>query len=272
MRLKKYLQINNKIAIVSTLVLLALSASIISELIWKVLEKDGAPNLNSKLVIQHGVKKLPMPTNLFGVFNSTIKQQHSNIKSTRLNLTLIGILNQKNQSLAIIKQGGGQDKIYKINDFIDSSTMIKEVHAKYIILARNGGFEKLTMKRNKIDFTKNKNVSMQPPISTTNKSKLLGYLKQLNTNPKELLSIVSVKPNYTKDGMNGFTISPGIEHKLFDKLGLKRGDIITHINNIEINSLSQAIKLRKELSKQTYFDFMIERKGRTLSLSINLNQ
>ncbi|WP_300429070.1 type II secretion system protein N, partial [Candidatus Thioglobus sp.] len=70
-----------------------------------------------------------------------MKQQHDNIKSTRLNLTLIGILNQYQQSLAIIKQGSGKDKIYKINDFIDSSTLIKEIHAKYIILSRNGSFE-----------------------------------------------------------------------------------------------------------------------------------
>lgn len=273
MYIKNYHQVNKKVAMASTFILIILSASIISELLWKVLEKKHDANNPIAATIPSNIESMLMPNNLFGMLDSTNnQQQHNNIKSTRLNLTLIGILSQNQQSLAIIRQGGGKDKIYKLNDFIDSSTMIKEVHAKYVILSRNGNLEKLTIKRNKIDFTKSKKIHEKSPINTVSKSKLLGYLKQLDTNPKKLLSIVSVKPNYTKNGMHGFIISPGIERKLFSELGFQKNDIIVSINNTELTNLSQAIKLRKELSKQQYFDFTIQRNGQTLPLSINLNQ
>jgi len=271
MYIKNYQQINKKIALASIFILIIFSASIISKLVWQVLEKDPDNNHLSKPIIQHNTKAVLLPNNLFGLPKSAVKQQHNNIKGTKLNLTLIGILGQNQQSLAIIRQGGGKDKIYKINDFIDSATLITEIHTKYVILSRNGGFEKLTIKHNKINLSGDKTIYKQPSISAANKSKLTGYLQQLNTNPKQLLSIVSVKPNYTKNGMRGFIVSSGAERKLFTKLGFKNNDIITSINNIELNNISQAIKLRKELSKQTYFDFMIERKGQILPLSINLN-
>ena len=272
MYIKNYQQINKKAALISAFILIILSASIISELIWKMFEKDTSTSHPSEFITQHNTETTSLPNDLFGTLQSTVKQQHDNIKSTRLNLTLIGILNQDQQSLAIIKQGSGKDKIYKINDFIDSSTLIKEIHAKYIILSRNGSFEKLTIKHNNIDFSEIKNTFKPFTISTANRSKLMGYLQQLNTNPQKLLSIVSVKPNYTENGMRGFIVSSGVERKLFTRLGFKNNDIIISINNTELTNLSQAIKLRKELSKQTYFDFMIERKGQILPLSVNLNQ
>lgn len=272
MQIKNYQQVNKKLAMASVFILIILSASIISELFWKVLEKKSNTNNPITSTIPNNVEVMLLPSNLFGMLDSTSKQLHNNIKSTRLNLTLIGILNQNQQSLAIIRQGSGKDKIYKLNDFVDSSTMVKEIHTKYVILSRNGSFEKLAIKRNKIDFTEGKKNYKKSPIDTVSKSKLLGYLKQLNTNPKKLLSIVSVKPNYTKNGMYGFIVSPGIERKLFAELGFKKNDIIVSINNTELTNLSQAIKLRKEFSKQRYFDFTIQRKGQTLPLSINLNQ
>ena len=272
MYIKNYQQINKKIALASTFILIILSASIISKLVWQVLEKESNNSYISKPTIQNNTKAVLLPNNLFGTLQSAVKQQHNDIKSTRLNLSLIGILNQDQQSLAIIKQGSGKDKIYKINDLINSSTSIKEIHAKYVILSRNGSFEKLSMKHNKIDFSKKKTTHKPSSISKSNRSKLMGYLQQLNTNPQKLLSIVSVKPNYTNNGMRGFVISPGAERQLFTKLGFKNNDTIISINNTELTNLSQAIKLRKELSKQTYFDFMIERKGQILPLSVNLKQ
>ena len=272
MYIKNYQQINKKIALASIFILIIFSASIISKLVWQVLEKDPDNNHFNKPTIQHNSEVVLLPSNLFGALNSTIKQQYDNIKNTRLNLSLSGILNQNQQSLAIIKQGNGKDKIYKINDLIDSSTSIKEIHAKYVILSRNGSYEKLSIKHNKIDFSKNKKTYKPSLISKSNRVKIMGYLQQLNTSPQKLLSIVSVKPNYANNGMRGFIISPGAERQLFSKLGFKNNDVITSINGTELSNLSQAIKLRKELSKQTYFDFTIERKGQTLSLSVNLNQ
>jgi type II secretion system protein C len=270
MNIQNYQKLNKQIALVATFVVIILLASSLSELTWKLVDYDDTTPKIEHAVNSKQLNTLDLPKNLFGVSKSSTNQNYNNVGKTRLNLTLIGILNQKDQQLAIIKQGNGKERIFKLNDIIVNNVSIKEIYSKYIIIENNGHSEKLNLKRRDINFSKKqtKNISL---ISAPNKSKLQGYLQQLSVNPKSLLSVVSVRPNYTKSGMRGFVIAPSNEHKLFKELGFKKNDIILSINNSTLNSLSQAITLRKALSHERYFDFEIERTGQIRTLSVNLN-
>jgi len=267
-----YKKINNNAARLVTLISVIWLASIISELVWQLLDQE-APSANTKnFTIQpSNVSKLYLPHHLFGVLQSSAKQDYNNISKTRLNFLLKGILKQQKESLAIVKNGRIKSKIYKLGDFITPSVSIKEIYSKYIVIENNGNLEKLELKRKDIQFDTKLDNTRDTQINTADKSKLRHYLTQLNTSPKKLLSVVSVRPNYSNNTLRGFVISPGSEKALFKELGFRKNDIILSINDTALNSLSQAIKLRKDLAEQKYFNFTIDRQGEIHSLSVDLN-
>ena len=265
-------KINDVIALVSTLALVILTASIISKVIWQILEKDNSFPASKTLDINISETKvnLRLPSNLFGSLTSIEAPKYSKIEKTRLNLVLVGILSKQENPSVIIKQQGDKENIYQINDFITPTTILKEVFSEYVVLERNGNLEKLEIIRKGLEESNTNNASSYE-ISNSNKSKLSQYLKDLNNKPENLFNVLSVGPNYSNGELRGFIISPGTEKALFEGLGFQKNDIILNINNNELTNLSQAFKLRSVLVEQKLFNFKVERKGQIKFLTINLN-
>jgi len=267
----EFKKINKFLALVCTLLLIIIGASIISKLVWQIIDKETSfPIAN---ILSSSIKTnstLSLPTNLFGALNSTEETNHSKIETTPLNLVLFGILSKQVNPSVIISKEGEKEKIYQINDFITPNTVLKEIFSQYVILDRNGTIEKLEIKREKLDASYVDNAS-NSKITQSNKLKLNNYLKDLKKNPENLFDILSVQPNFINGRLRGFIISPGIEKELFKDLGFKKNDIILNINNSALNNLSEAIKLRDILVEKKIFNITIERNGLTKFFSINLN-
>lgn len=265
-------KINDVIALVSTLALVIFTASIISKVIWQVLEKDNSFPASKTLDINTTETSVNsrLPSNLFGSLTSSEPAKYSKIEKTRLNLVLVGILAKQENPSVIIKQQGDKENIYQINDFITPTTILKEVFSDYVVLERNGNLEKLEIIRKGLEES-NTNNAPSYEISNSNKSKLSQYLKDLNNKPENLFNVLSVEPNYSNGELRGFIISPGTEKALFEGLGFQKNDIILNINNNELTNLSQAFKLKNVLVEQKLFNFKVERKGQLKFLTINLN-
>ena len=265
-------KINDVIALVSTLALVIFTASIISKVIWQVLEKDNSLPASKTLDINTTETSVNprLPSDLFGSLASTEPAKYSKIEKTRLNLVLVGILAKQENPSVIIKQQGDKENIYQINDFITPTTILKEVFSDYVVLERNGNLEKLEIIRKGLEES-NSNNAPSYEISNSNKSKLSQYLKDLNNKPENLFNVLSVEPNYSNGELRGFIISPGTEKALFEGLGFQKNDIILNINNNELTNLSQAFKLKNVLVEQKLFNFKVERKGQIKFLTINLN-
>ena len=264
-------KINNITALICTLALIITLASIISKVVWQVLDKETSFPMDKAL--SNNIKNTPtlsLPINLFGVLDSAENPNHSKIENTRLNLVLVGILSkQENPSVIIIKEGE-KEKIYQINDFITPNTVLKEVFSQYVILDRNGSIEKLEIKREKMS-TSSTDKALSSRITQSNKLKLKGYLKDLKTKPENLFDVLSVQPNFINGKLRGFIIAPGLEEELFKGLGFEKNDIIININNSDLNNLPESLKLRDILVEEKIFNITINRKGQTKFLTINLN-
>ena len=265
-------KINDVIALVSTLALVIFTASIISKVIWQILEKDNSLPASKALDINttETIVNSRLPSNLFGSLTSTEPAKYIKIEKTRLNLVLVGILAKQENPSVIIKQQGDKENIYQINDFITPTTILKEVFSDYVVLERNGNLEKLEIIRKGLEES-NTNNAPSYDISSSNKSKLSQYLKDLNNKPENLFNVLSVEPNYSNGELRGFIISPGTEKALFEGLGFQKNDIILNINNNELTNLSQAFKLKNVLVEQKLFNFKVDRKGQIKFLTINLN-
>ena len=260
-------------------------AFLLSDIFWLFLSKDNTQlpvfKYNSQVI-----NNTKLPLNIFGKENKVIKKAYKKVEATELNFFLVGIVNNSNQSFAIIKKvKNGFENIYKIGDKINSRAYIKDIDDKFVIISNNGKDEKLTIeyKVNKINKafsqttvknnnkagnkTNNKGVKLKYNV----KRKLRSYLAGMKTNPASALAIVAVEPNFTAGLLNGFKVFPSKERELFFKIGFKSGDIIIKINDIELNQISQAFKIGKTLATQKVFVFVVLRDNVEHYINLDIN-
>jgi general secretion pathway protein C len=254
------------------ILLLIWLAHLSTNLIWQSVELlDAEPKYaiqNLKNIIKKQNQTLSLPIHLFGIVDKK-NITYQKTKNTRLNLNLIGILNQGKKSLAIIKYKS-KDNIYQIGDTIASGVTIKDIKIKYIILSRHGDLEKLLLTQKSIKKFVTNNNNKVSKLSVSQKNKVKKYQKQLLTNPVSLFALVGIKPKYINNRLSGFSLFPTKERKLFYDLGFKKDDILIEINQNKFTSINQAMQLGKELANQTDFDLTVKRNQQIKILSISL--
>ncbi|WP_369177949.1 type II secretion system protein N [Candidatus Thiodubiliella endoseptemdiera] len=278
--------INRKVALLVTILLLVLAGFQSFQLGQKFLYGGGAirPLTQQAMHQENSTPRLDLPDKLFGSVGSAIKP-HKLIRKTRLNLTLIGVLSQQKNALAIIKQDN-KEKIYKINDEINAVAYVKAIYSKYIVINHNGNDEKLSIKHKAVPMERAKKERKPRKKKMANAQKINDNsidqngvivietrdklkLKKILGSPEKMLSVISVQPNYRDGDLYGFKLNPGKEKVLFKKIGLQSGDVILEVNGISLDNWFKLVPARLEMSKQN-FDLVIKRKNRMHFLSINL--
>ena len=268
---------NKQASFIFNLILLVWLAHLLANTIFQLLVDNQTTTIEThQSIVKKQSQKLTLPLNLFGIVKQKPKT-YSRTKNTRLNLNLIGILNQGKKSLAIIKYNS-KDNIYQIGDTIASGVTLKDVKKKYIILSRHGNLEKLQLKQaklNKFIETQSKNTNRNAKtkvakLSNTQKKVVKKYQRQLLTNPISLFQLVGIKPKYENDRLSGFLLFPTNERKLFFDLGFKKNDILIEINQNPLTNMGQAMRLSRGLAKQTNFTLTVKRNQQIKILSIKL--
>ncbi len=234
-----------------------------------------------------------LPKGLFGVEAKAPapKPTYQKVKKTNLDVTLIGII-KKSTPLAIIKFANKQVEIYGINDSIRGIAVVKAIENDFVIINYNGKDEKLVIERpidpailGKLVDASNKKIQVSPKskptpepsapkpvaISNSEKQTLKRYLQRARINPMSLLGVIRVEPFFSNGALIGFKVFPGREVALFNTIGLKSGDIVTEINGVKLDKLSSAIKIGKDLAKETEFNVSIERNGQMQNIYFSLN-
>lgn len=205
-----------------------------------------------------------------------------NAPETRLNLTLRGLvaLSSQEGALAIIAQGGGEENAYKVGDKVPGGAVLHEIHADRVILERGGRFETLTL-------PKDKTVMAEPPAQTRLPSaggraglgagpsvdvrQLQAIRDTIQNNPQEAMQLVNAQPVMDGGQLKGYRLNPGRDRKLFNSVGLRPGDIVTSVNGIPLNDMSQMGALFEQLNSANRLDITLERGGRQRQLSLSLD-
>ncbi|MBI2487208.1 MAG: hypothetical protein HYW01_09670 [Deltaproteobacteria bacterium] len=85
-------------------------------------------------------------------------------------------------------------------------------------------------------------------------------LDELLSNPNELLTQARVIPQ--EDGLRFFAIRP---NSVFFKIGIRNGDILHKINEVELSNVENALNLFEELRGQSKFNINLTRRGQKLT-------
>jgi type II secretion system protein C len=171
-------------------------------------------------------------------------------------LKLFGITysNSGKINFAILGFNLGEQKRYKENDLISNNITLKTIKSNFVIINRDGIRERVSFSEDSsLSIIKRKVVKLTKPSSS------MKALSSLN-------KVMSFKPYFTNGRLEGYEISSGQEEEIFNRSGLKKGDILIAVNGLNFNDPS----LAKEISSSNVrLDLLRDRKA--LSLMVGLN-
>jgi len=97
-------------------------------------------------------------------------------------------------------------------------------------------------------------------------------MRKIITNGRVIRGYLGVSVNSTNDTLKGFTVDDVEDNSPAFKAGVKPGDIVYQINNVEINSFTQALDIIAETKPGTTLPFKLIRKKQLLEVSVTISE
>ncbi|MGX5175109.1 type II secretion system protein GspC [Aliikangiella sp. IMCC44653] len=231
--------------------------------------------------------------NLFGNV-AQVKQapvQQEKVVETKLNLKLRGIYaaDSQHKANAIIEDGRGQQAVYFIGEQLKVSgrVFLREVEKDRVILETNGRREALRLEQHEmaiklIGGERKPELNERKPDNSRQKvsdkrqdaelsQKLNDYRDKFQRDPTSIGEVIRGQPHVVNGELQGFRIQPGGDKRLFQELGLRRGDVVTAINGVTLTNMQDAMSLMNDVSSMQEVNVEIQRGKEQLSLLLNLN-
>ena len=205
------------------------------------------------------------------------------IEDTRLNLQLAGVFafEPAEYAIAIISTGSGDQNAYGVGDKINGDTSLVAVYPDHVILRNRGKLEKLALPENVQPIA----VAPVQSASNTASSRNTGAAQpvELPTNPRELRDtlarnpamlgrVVAAEPYQENGKLVGYRITPKQNPEILEAQGIVAGDVITRVNNIQLNSQKQGIRALRNAVKAENLEVTVLRDGIEVPVSISLAQ
>lgn len=193
------------------------------------------------------------------------------IPISSLNLVLTGVVVAGNQSYALIEANGQPQKPFSLHSEVLPGARLVAVYPDRVLIRRAGRVESLLLKQPDVDIGGGEPAPgvapaiPLPPIHRLTPGNYLvppALMRQEVAHPQPLLTQAVMVP-YEAGGFLIRSIAPG---SLYQKLGLKAGDVIRAVNGQPLDSLKQAMQAYQKLPTMTQIDLQILRNGQVEDL------
>lgn len=266
---------------ITALVLLMLS---LAQWTWQLMQPPAATvNLEQAAEVRaEGDYQLPalLAANFFGAAEPIANDPAlESIPLSSLNLTLTGVMVTPTGSFAFISADGAPEQPIGVGEDIVAGAQLHEVYADRVLIRRGGMTESLMLKesgaalpgdaitetaRSAPRAGANTNVDVQRRGNTFNLER--NQLNQQMQRP-EFLSQALMVPN-AGGGFLVREIQPG---SVYEKLGLKVGDVINSVNGQSVNTVEDVMKIYQQLgANAAQVNLEVKRAGKTESLHYNI--
>jgi general secretion pathway protein C len=139
------------------IVCLVLSAVLIGDSLLLWFKKSPLPQPDQPAVKTEKVMIKPhKPLSTYALFGEGTDLTEATIQDTPLNLTLVGILRATNSadSQALISTDDAKEKLYLVNDKINTDTILWRIQKHSVLLKRHGNIEKLSLRKQALHMKK----------------------------------------------------------------------------------------------------------------------
>ena len=209
---------------------------------------------------------------LFASSDKTTRTTQAPPVKTKLNLRLVGTnLSAMHSPFAIIEdKSKRQQDVFEVNESIFGKAKLTEIFPEYVRLEHAGKIEALYLE----DGSSSPGPSSTDGPPSDDQSSFSIPEEELSealANLPKLLVQARAVPYFRNGesiGMRLFAIKRG---SLYEKLGLKNGDIIRSINDTSLSDPAQALKLFEELKDQRAIEVTLERAGQEKNLQYSID-
>ncbi len=202
-----------------------------------------------------------------------------NAPETQLNLTLTGIVSstRDHDSRALIKDNKNEQNPYSVGGSITNNVKLHAIYSNRVILDRSGRFETLILEQEKKARAALAQAVKTAPDSSASTQQVepdvaedIGQAReQILQDPSKASQYLRIQPERRDGKIAGYRVYPGSNRALFQKAGLRPGELVTAINGQSLENPGESLKLLGDLAQAPNVSVTLERGGQTRTLTVS---
>jgi general secretion pathway protein C len=213
---------------------------------------------------------------LFGVaVADPAAQDPENAPTSSANLVLAGTIATQDpkHGVAIITDGGPA-KVYSVGDNVGGASL-HSVYMDHVILDRAGSLETLLLPRLLLSTPRGPPPARRIGLGDARTAAAVDNIRHMvQQDPSILDQVMRTVPSYDNAAgkLRGFRAYPGRNRAIFNKLGLKPGDLVTAINGTALDDPQHSQEVFNTIQSSDHVTVTIERGGQKQDISLNIAQ
>ena len=212
---------------------------------------------------------------LFGVAAPDASlQDPANAPQSTANLVLAGTIASQDpkRGVAIISDGG-PSKVYSVGDNVGGATL-HSVYLDHVILDRGGALETLLLPRLLGPGMRAPAVVRRSGGDARTVAAVDNIRRMVQQDPGILDQVMRTVPSYDNAAgrLRGFRAYPGRNRQIFNKLGLKPGDLVTAINGTALDDPQRSQDVFNTIQTSDHVTVTLERGGQKQDITLNIAQ
>jgi len=212
---------------------------------------------------------------LFGVaVADPATQDPNNAPLSSANLVLAGTIATENpkRGIAIISDGG-PFKVFSVGDNVNGASL-HSVYLDHVILDRGGTLETLVLPRLIAGGSRITSPRRVPGGDPRTVQAVDNIRRMVQQDPGILDQVMRTVASYDNAAgkLRGFRAYPGRNRAIFNKLGLKPGDLVTAINGQALDDPQHSQEVFNTIQSSSSVTVTIERNGQKQDISLNIAQ
>jgi general secretion pathway protein C len=198
-------------------------------------------------------------------------QDPANAPLSSANLVLAGTIATQDpkRGIAIITDGG-PSKVYAVGENVNGATLYS-VYLDHVILDRGGTLETLLLPRL---LAGTRGPLRAGPVLARASEAVDNVRRMVQQDPGLLDQVMRTVPSYDNVAgkLRGFRAYPGRNRNIFNKLGLKPGDLVTAINGQPLDDPQHSQEVFNTIQSSNTVTVSVERGGLKQDITLNVAQ
>ena len=182
------------------------------------------------------------------------------LEATKLNLALLGtVCSNSNFDFAVIEETDKKKQgLFRVGDAVATATVVKIMRG--IVVLRVGDSDEILKMKEGDPGKKNVERTVSSPKGkiTVRKTDIDDAFKNMG----QMMTQVRIKPYFSAGKPDGFMISRIKRGSMFNKMGLKNGDVIQGVNDQPMVSADDMLELYRSLKTGSEITLNIKRRGK----------
>jgi general secretion pathway protein C len=140
---------------------------------------------------------------------------------------------------------------------------VKEIMRNYLIISKDG-------QKKILSYPLISNETANPKAVTQSSEFSKKEIERLTKDPGVLFQEIRLKPSVEEGKTRGFIFEWIKPRSIFDKAGIKQGDVLVAINNIEIKSGEDAFRILQALRNESSLKVTLLRDGQNMDINLRV--